>query len=99
MLKIKKTQLTKKDISKKINSKIGLSKSYTNRITDNLIIILKDLIKNDEINIKNFGTFSITNKDQRIGRNPKNKKSYLIKARKSLSFKISHNFNKKINNF
>ena len=99
MLKIKKTQLTKKDISKKINSKIGLSKSYTNRITDNLIFILKDLIKNDEINIKNFGTFSITNKDQRIGRNPKNKKSYLIKARKSLSFKISHNFNKKINNF
>ena len=99
MLKIKKTQLTKKDISKKINSKIGLSKSYTNRITDNLIIILKDLIKNDEINIKNFGTFSITNKDQRLGRNPKNKKSYLIKARKSLSFKISHNFNKKINNF
>ena len=43
--------------------------------------------------------YSITNKDQRIGRNPKNKKSYLIKARKSLSFKISHNFNKKINNF
>ena len=98
MLKIKKTQLTKKDISKKINSKIGLSKSYTNRITDNLIFILKDLIKNDEINIKNFGTFSITNKDQRVGRNPKNKKTYLIKARKSLSFKISNNFNKKINN-
>ena len=98
MLKIKKTQLTKKDISKKINSKIGLSKSYTDKITDNLIIILKDLIKKDEINIKNFGSFSITNKDERIGRNPKNKKSYLINARKSLSFKISYNFNKKINN-
>ncbi len=98
MLKIRKTQLTKKDISKKINSKIGLSKSYTDKITDNLIIILKDLIKKDEINIKNFGSFSITNKDERIGRNPKNKKSYLINARKSLSFKISYNFNKKINN-
>ena len=98
MLKIKKTQLTKKDISKKINSKIGLSKSYTDKITDNLIFILKDLIKKDEINIKNFGTFSITNKDERIGRNPKNRKSYLIKARKSLSFKISYSFNKKINN-
>ena len=98
MLKIKKTQLTKKDISKKINSKIGLSKSYTNKITDNLIFILKNLIKKDEINIKNFGTFRITNKEERIGRNPKNKKSYLIKARKSLSFKISYNLNKKINN-
>ena len=98
MLKIRKTQLTKKDISKKINSKIGLSKSYTDKITDNLIFILKDLIKKDKINIKNFGTFSTSSKNKRIGRNPKNKKSYLIKARKSLSFKISHNFNKKINN-
>ena len=51
MLKINKTQLTKKDISKKINSKIGLSKSYTNKITDDLILILKDLIKNKEINL------------------------------------------------
>ena len=62
MLKINKTQLTKKDISKKINLKIGLSKSYTNKITDNLISILKDLIKNKEINIKNFGSFKILRK-------------------------------------
>ena len=98
MLKIKKSQLTKKDISKKIHLKIGLSKSYTNKITDNLILILKNLIKKKELNIKNFGSFSTINKNERIGRNPKNKKSYLINARKSLSFKISYNFNKKINN-
>ena len=46
MLKIKKDQLTKKDISKKINSKIGLSKAYTNKITDNLINILKHPLVN-----------------------------------------------------
>ena len=98
MLKIKKFQLTKKDISKKINLKIGLSKSYTNKITNNLILILKNLIKKEELNIKNFGSFSTINKNERIGRNPKNKESYLIKARKSLSFKISKNLNEKINN-
>ena len=98
MLKIKKTQLTKKDISKKINLEIGLSKSYANKITDNLIFILKDLIKNKEINIKNFGSFKIVKKKERIGRNPKNNKTYLIEARKSLSFKISKNLNNKINN-
>jgi len=98
MLKINKTQLTKKDISKKINSKIGLSKSYTNKITDDLILILKDLIKNKEINIKNFGSFKILRKNERIGRNPKNKETYLIKERKSLSFKISQNLNSRINN-
>ena len=98
MLKIKKTQLTKKDISKKINLKIGLPISYTNKITDNLLLILKDLIKNKEINIKNFGSFKIVRKNERIGRNPKNNKTYLIKERKSLSFKISKNLNNKINN-
>ena len=98
MLKIKKTQLTKKDISKKINLEIGLSKSYANKITDNLIFILKDLIKNKEINIKNFGSFKILRKNERIGRNPKNKETYLIKERKSLSFKISQNLNSRINN-
>ncbi|MBD1172552.1 HU family DNA-binding protein [Pelagibacterales bacterium SAG-MED05] len=98
MPKTKKTQLTKKDISKKINLEIGLSKSYANKITDNLIFILKDLIKNKEINIKNFGSFKIVKKKERIGRNPKNNKTYLIEARKSLSFKISKNLNNKINN-
>ena len=98
MLKINKTQLTKKDISKKINLKIGLSNSYTNKITDNLILILKDLIKNKEVHIKNFGSFKMVKKNERIGRNPKTNETYLIKGRKSLSFKISKNLNNKINN-
>ncbi len=98
MLKIKKSQLIKKDISKKINTKIGLSASYADEVTDDLIILLKDLIKIKEVNIKNFGSFKIIKKNERIGRNPKNKEVYKIKARKSLSFKASKNFNNKINN-
>ena len=96
MSEIKKTNLTKKDISKKINLNTGLTTSYTNRITDDFINILKNLIKNKEINIKNFATFKVLNKGDRIGRNPKNKKIYKIKARKSLSFIISKKFNDKI---
>ena len=96
MSEIKKNNLTKKDISKKINLKSGLSNMYTNQITDDFIYILKNLIRNKEINIKNFGTFKIINKKERTGRNPKNKKIYKIKARKSLSFIISKNLNDKI---
>ena len=97
MLKIKEPHLTKKDISKKINSRIGLSALYANQLTDDLIFILKNLIKIKEINIKNFGTFKTINKNERVGRNPKNKKIYLITARKSLSFITSKKFNDKIN--
>ena len=92
----KNLNLTKKDISKKINLKSGLSNMYTNQITDDFIYILKNIIRNKEINIKNFGTFKIINKKERTGRNPKNKKIYKIKARRSLSFIISKNLNDKI---
>ena len=96
MSKIKKINLTKKDISKKINFKTGLPTLYTNKIIDDFIDILKNLIKNKETNIKNFATFKTINKNDRIGRNPKNKRIYKINARKSLSFIISKKLNNKI---
>ena len=96
MSEIKKINLTKKDISKKINLKTGLPTSYTNRITDDFIDILKNLIKNKEISIKNFATFKTINKNDRIGRNPKNKRIYTINARRSLSFISSKKLNDKI---
>ena len=96
MEEIKKKSLTKKDISKKINLKTGLSKLYAEQITDDFIYILKDLIKNKEISIKNFASFKIISKNERIGRNPKNKKIYNINARKSLSFIASKKLNVKI---
>ena len=97
MLKIKKKNLKKKKISEIIHLKIGLSAKRVNLIVDDFIEILKYLIKKKELNIKNFGTFRLINKKERIGRNPKNKKNYIIKARKSLSFRVSKKFNNKIN--
>ena len=97
MSKIKRLNLTKNHIVKEINLKIGLSDSYINKIVDSLIEILKVSIKNKELNIKNFGTFKTINKNERLGRNPKNKKIYKITARKSLSFIISKKFKDEIN--
>ena len=99
MSKIKRLNLTKNHIVKEINLKIGLSDSYINKIVDSLIEILKVSIKKKELNIKNFGTFKTINKNERLGRNPKNKKIYKITARKSLSFIISKKFNDEINKF
>ena len=96
MSEIKKISLTKKEISKKINLKTGLSNLYTNQITDDFIDILKNLIKNKEISIKNFASFKTISKNERIGRNPKSKKIYKIKARRSLSFITSKKLNDKI---
>ena len=96
MSEIKKSSYTKNDISKKINLNTGLSNLYSKQITDDLINILKNLIKNKEVNIKNFASFRTIYKNEREGRNPKNKKIYKIRARKSLSFIVSKKLKTKI---
>ena len=97
MLKNKKINFTKKNISKKIELKTGFSNLYINEIIDDFINIFKSLVKEKECKIKNFGTFKVLKKAERSGRNPKNKKIYKISARKSLSFIASKNLVKKIN--
>ena len=98
MIKKKSNNLSKRDISKLISFKLGFSNTYVVEVINDLITSIKDQTKINGLNIKNFATFNIINKNQRIGRNPKNKKVYKIAARKSLSFVVSKKLNDKINN-
>ncbi len=97
MLKTEKKNFTKNDISKNISSEIGISKNYSKEIVDDLITVLKKIIKLKETNIKNFATFKITNKNQRLGRNPKTSEEFIISKRKSVKFIVSKKFKDKIN--
>ena len=97
MPKIRNFNLTKKDISKIIYSKIGISRLYATKIVDDLILLLIILIKKNDLNITSFGKFKIKNKSQRIGRNPKTGKVHTISQRKSLSFIASKKISNKIN--
>jgi integration host factor subunit alpha len=89
--------LTKKDISINLSKKKGFSVLHSKKIIDNLIIVfIKNLLKKDLI-LKNIGTFKVINKKERIGRNPKTKEVFVIKIRKSISFKTSKRLNKILN--
>ena len=97
MMKVKNPQITKNDIIKKINLKLGVPNSFLHKIVDDLIFMIPSAIKEKKINIKNFGTFKSVDKKARIGRNPKNKKLFKIEARKSVSFIVSNDLNNRIN--
>ena len=73
-----KKNLRKKDIVKNLSSKLGLSENYTKEIINNFIKILSNSIKEENINLKNLGSFSVKHKKERIGRNPKTKVQYII---------------------
>ena len=89
--------LKKIDFSKNISNKTGFPVSITKKIVDDLIIIIAEMIKNNELVLKNIGTFKLSNKKERIGRNPKTKEEFIVSKRKSIRFVVSKNLSKIIN--
>ena len=92
-----KSNLKKIDLINYLNEKKGLSISFSKKIIQDLLDIIIYLIIKNNFNLKNVGSFKILNKKERIGRNPKTKKKYLINSRKTVSFKASKNILKMLN--
>lgn len=86
------------DLSKNISKKIGVSVSLSKKLTEDLLEILSNKIKDNDLNLKNVGSFRIIYKKDRIGRNPKTKEEFMIRSRKSISFTASKNLIEKMNN-
>ncbi len=90
--------LTKKDIINAVYMQIGFSKKISENLLDDILNTLIDnLIKNKIVKISNFGTFSIREKKERIGRNPKTQEKKIISSRKVVLFKPSKQFKKFVN--
>ena len=87
----------KKNLSDFLSEKKGYSSLFSQKIVDDLIhAICQNLLLGD-ITLKNLGAFKIIQKNERLGRNPKTKKTYIINKRKSLSFTCSKSFLKTVN--
>ena len=83
--------LKKIDIIKNLSNKIGFSQNISKKIVNDLIDIIIENIKNDNMNLKNIGNFKLIIKKERLGRNPKTKEEFTITPRKSVSFNASKN--------
>ena len=82
--------LTKKDLVNLVYMQIGFSKQIAeNLIEDFFFTIVTQLKKEKKIKISKFGTFSLREKKQRVGRNPKTKEEKLITSRTVVLFKPS----------
>jgi integration host factor subunit alpha len=98
-MKVIRDNTKKKNIVKNIFLKTGLPKTYINKIIDDLnLILISNIIFKKKIKIKNFGTFLLKKKNKRFGRNPRNKSDHEISERNVVTFKVSEDFKKKLNN-
>ena len=57
MEKKNNNNLTKKEISKFISKKIGLSNHYIDIVVEDLIVLLKETIMGGKLHVLNFGSF------------------------------------------
>ena len=89
---------TRKDLSNKIHKNVGFSKNLSLKIVDDFFeSIILEIIKSNKIKISSFGTFSILNKKERMGRNPKTGVQAKIFSRRVVKFRPSLSFKNKIN--
>lgn len=80
--------MTKTDLINEIAAKASLSKKDAKAALDaTLESISQALANDDKIQLIGFGTFSVVEKPERKGRNPRTKEEITIPARKVIKFK------------
>ena len=90
--------LTKKDLVNLVYMQLGYSKQISeNLIEDFLLTIVSSIKEEKKLKLSKFGTFSIREKKQRIGRNPKTKETKMISSRDVVLFKPSKEFKEFVN--
>lgn len=80
--------MNKTDLTDKIADHTGLSKVDAKRAAEAFIAIITDsLSEGEDVVLVGFGTFSVSQRNARKGRNPQNGKEINIPARKVPRFK------------
>jgi len=86
----------KENLIKDLSLKTGYPKNFSKKLVNDLIDVIINNIKLDNLNLKNIGTFKLIKKNQRVGRNPLTKEKFIISSRKSLSFTVSNRISKNL---
>lgn len=84
------SNFTREDIAESLHTDFGLTKKdCTIFVNDIIEIIIEGLNDSGYVKIHNFGSFKVTRKKSRIGRNPKTLEDVIISERNVLKFKPS----------
>ena len=95
---MKRSNLTRKDLAKAINEKMGFSQRSAEELVNTMFTSMKEsLIAGEGLKIVNFGSLTVRKKEHRIGRNPRTGEAIDISKRKMVSFKASRALRERIN--
>ena len=83
--------LTRMDLSESVFREVGLSRNESADLVESVLEkISASLVAGEQVKISSFGTFSIRQRNARVGRNPKTGEEAPIPPRRVLTFRPSH---------
>lgn len=89
--------MTKKDIVLKITDQTGIKQVDVKTIVQaTLDVIVDSLMRNEKVELRNFGVFKIKERRARFGRNPRTGESVPVPPRKVAVFKPGLEMKEKI---
>ena len=90
--------MQKSDLIEKIAADAGISKAAADRALKSLLnSVTQALKKGDSVSLVGFGTFSVSKRSARMGRNPQTGETISIKASKSPKFSAGKNLKDAVN--
>lgn len=82
--------LTRMDLTEAVFREVGLSRNESSALVDSVLQHISDaLVRGEQVKISSFGTFSLRDKNARVGRNPKTGEEVPISPRRVLTFRPS----------
>ena len=91
--------LTRMDLSEAVFREVGLSRNESADLVESVLDnISSALVKGENVKVSSFGTFSIRDKTERIGRNPNTGEEVPILPRRVLTFRPSHLMKERVSN-
>ena len=89
--------MTKKDIVLRITDSTGIKQVDVKRVVQKTLdSIIESLIRNEKVELRNFGVFKIKERKARFGRNPRTGESVPVPPRKVVVFKPGLEMKQKI---
>jgi|TARA_R110002126_G_scaffold13118_3_gene56603 integration host factor subunit alpha len=90
--------VTRADLAEVLYEEVGLSRAESAEFVDDILNEVSDaLVEGENVKISSFGSFTLRDKKQRIGRNPKTGEEVPITPRRVLIFRASHILKEKMN--
>lgn len=90
--------VTRADLAEAVYEQVGLSRNESADLVEAVLDeISTALVAGDTVKISSFGSFSVREKGERVGRNPKTGIEVPILPRKVLVFRASHVLKDRIN--